>query len=98
MSDEQPRRISRSSLYNEIWDIAVTGVSKKYGIPYSKLISICKKYQIPVPYSGYWTKINFGKPVEKTPLPPTDDFEIDLINDYLTRRKVKVYTDCQVSC
>jgi hypothetical protein len=89
MVDDQLRKISRSSLYDEIWEIAVTGVSKKYGIPYSKLLKICKKYQIPVPYSGYWTKISFGKPVEKFPLPQADDFEIDLVNDYLTGRKVK---------
>lgn len=88
MIENQPARISRSKLYDEVWEIAVTGVSKKYDVPYSKLLNICKKYQIPVPYSGYWTKIDFGKPVEKTPLPPADDFEIDLVNDYLSGRKV----------
>ena len=61
-------RLTRKELYEEIWKISVAGVSKKYGIPYAKCLAKIKAAQIPVPPSGYWTKLNFGKSVEQTPL------------------------------
>jgi len=30
---------------------------------------VCRKLQIPPPGRGYWTKKEFGKPVDKSPLP-----------------------------
>jgi len=69
--EEQPIKIDREKLYKEIWEMAVTGVSKKYNVPYSRLMKICKENSIPTPPAGYWTSISFGKQVEKIPLPPT---------------------------
>lgn len=60
--------LSRKELYEEIWKISVAGVAKKYGIPYAKCLVQIKKANIPIPPSGYWTKISYGKPVEQTPL------------------------------
>ena len=57
-------RLTRKELYEEIWKISVAGVSQKYGIPYAKCLAKIKAAQIPVPPSGYWTKLNFGKSVE----------------------------------
>ena len=58
-------RLTRKELYEEIWKISVAGVSKKYGIPYARCLAKIKAAQIPVPPSGYWTKLNFGKSVEQ---------------------------------
>ncbi|WP_242974415.1 hypothetical protein [Lacrimispora amygdalina] len=44
------------------------GVSKKYNAPYSHLLKLCKEVDIPIPPSGYWTKLNFGKSVTQTPV------------------------------
>ncbi len=68
--------MSREQLYNEIWEISVMGVSKKYNAPYSHLLKLCKEVDIPIPPSGYWTKLSFGKPVTQTPLP---DIKTDII-------------------
>lgn len=65
--------LTRKQLYDEVWSIAVTGVSKKYGIPYSALLNQIKSVDIPIPPSGYWTKLEFGKAPAKTEL--TGDFE-----------------------
>ncbi|MDW7669987.1 MAG: hypothetical protein SCJ93_14275, partial [Bacillota bacterium] len=62
-------KLDRKKLYDEIWKISVKGVSKKYGIPYDKLRRLCKEINIPIPKSGYFTKLDFGKPVTKEPLP-----------------------------
>jgi hypothetical protein len=76
MSDEYIK-LNRESLYNEIWERSVSGVAKKYNLPYDKLRNLCKEMNIPIPKSGYWTKLEFGKPVTKTPLPEFTTNEID---------------------
>ena len=55
-------------LYDEIWKISVVGVAKKYGIPYNQCLKQIKNTDIPIPPTGYWTKLSFGKQVEKIPL------------------------------
>lgn len=61
-------QMTRQQLYDEIWTISVAGMAKKYGIPYGQLMKQVKAAGIPVPPSGYWTKLSFGKPAEKTEL------------------------------
>lgn len=78
MTEEKPAKLSREQLYNEIWQISVAGVSKKYDVPYAELLKLCKENDIPIPSSGYWTKLKFGKPVTKTPLPESTDIEVKL--------------------
>ena len=76
-------RLTRKQLYEEIWNISVAGVSKKYGIPYAKCLATIKAAQVPVPPSGYWTKLNYGKSVEQTPLSGDGDAVIELIQETL---------------
>lgn len=64
----QTLTISRQQLYDEIWELSALGVAKKYDIPYSQFMQQVKIAGVPIPPSGYWTKISFGKPVEKNPL------------------------------
>ena len=61
--------LTRKKLYEDIWKLSVAGGARKYGIPYAKCLTQIKTAQIPVPLSGYWTKINFRKQMEQTPLP-----------------------------
>jgi hypothetical protein len=63
MADEHEIRMTRKELYDEIWAMSAVKVSKKYNVPYGKLLGICKENNIPVPPSGYWTQISFGKTV-----------------------------------
>jgi hypothetical protein len=72
--------MSREQLYNKIWEISVMGVAKKYNAPYGLLLKLCKEVNIPIPPSGYWTKLNFGKPVTQTPLPDSKTDMITLPN------------------
>ncbi len=74
-------KLDRKKLYDEIWNMSMTKVSKKYNIPHYKLKKICEKFNIPTPKSGYFTKLDFGKPVIKEPLPKfkTDEIDFSLI-------------------
>lgn len=71
-------KMTRKQLYDEIWEISVKGVSDKYNSPYLKLCSLCKEFDIPIPPSGYWTKLEFGKPVIKTLIEGDIDIIVDL--------------------
>jgi len=78
LTEEKNRKMSREQLYNEIWEISVAGVAKKYNAPYAELLKLCNESDIPYPPSGYWTKLKFGKAVTKTPLPESRVIEVSL--------------------
>ena len=87
MPEEQFIKISREILYDEIWEISAAGAAKKYNVPYAELLRLCKEVVIPIPPSGYWTKLNFGKLVEKSPLPLSSQSEVVLpINNVESKR------------
>lgn len=88
MIEEQIARLSRLELYNEIWEISVIGVAKKYNVPYLEMIKLCKNADIPIPLSGYWTKLKFGKPVTQKPLSESSIKEVTLRSEI----KLTIYT------
>ena len=76
MTDKKEKIVSRQALYDEIWTDSAQKVAQRYETDYSRFLKICKDNDIPVPPSGYWTKLAFNKPVQKTPLP---DSGIDMV-------------------
>ena len=74
-------KFERKKLYDEIWEISLTGVSKKYGLNYTKLVQVCKENNIPYPSSGYWTKKNMGLDFlnEIVELPEAEEKEIEVL-------------------
>ena len=60
---------TREELYKLIWKEPVTKVAEKMGVPAPILRKFCHRLNIPTPSSGYWSKLQFGKPVEIPPLP-----------------------------
>jgi hypothetical protein len=75
--------LSRNQLYDEVWKISVQGVAKKYNLHYQQLLNSCKEANIPIPPSGYWTKLKCGKDVsqEVTDLPQSDIENVTLYLD-----------------
>lgn len=86
MSDKNTFIFKREDLYQELWEISASGVAKKYNLNYGKLLTSCHKAQIPIPPSGYWTKLICGKPAEKIELPDSIIEEVELA---LASSKVK---------
>lgn len=74
-------KFERKKLYDQIWEISLTGVSKKYGLNYTKLVQACKENNIPYPSSGYWTKKNMGLDFlnEIVELPEAEEKEIEVL-------------------
>lgn len=93
--EEQSIKLSRLQLYNEIWELSVAGVAKKYNVNYADLLMNCKEWDIPVPPSGYWTKLSFGKPVSQTPLPESTITEILLSSSTTPKRSKRTKKDVE---
>lgn len=90
MSDDPVIKLTRKQLYDEIWEISVAGVSRKYNIPYAQLVKQIKQAGIPVPPSGYWTLVRCGQSVVKPEL--SEPFD-DVVNIYKTVRHPKGNND-----
>jgi hypothetical protein len=67
---------NREELYAEVWEQPLIKVAPKYGISAVALGKVCGKLQIPLPGRGCWTKREFGKAVERLPLPQAKDLPI----------------------
>lgn len=63
-------KFTRAQLYDFVWSKTTTALAKEYGITDNSLRTTCKKYNIPLPYAGYWTKVKHNKPARKMKLPP----------------------------
>ena len=72
-----------------IWKEPVTKVAEKMGVPAPILRKFCKHLNIPTPSSGYWSKLQFGKPVEIPPLPVLKDKEIPTLDSFQKPKKKK---------
>ncbi len=60
--------LTRKELYELVWSEPMTDLAKKYNISDVELRKLCKRKSIPLPPSGYWQKIRFGKKVPKEEL------------------------------
>jgi len=86
--------LSRKQLYDEIWNISVSGVARKYNLNYQKLIAKCKESNIPFPPSGYWTRKEMGKDVTGEVVlleePYNENVELLLAGERLKKNKPSV--------
>jgi hypothetical protein len=67
---------NREELYAEVWERPLIKLAPKYGISAVAHEKVCDKLQIPLPGRGYWTKKEFGKPVDRVPLPRAEDLPL----------------------
>ena len=58
----------REALYELVWTAPVSEVAGQLGISDVALAKVCRRTGIPIPYRGYWAKINSGQSVLRTPL------------------------------
>lgn len=67
---------TRTELHNLVWSEPLLSLSKKYNISDVGLRKICIRLNIPLPMNGHWQKVQYGKKVGKTLLPPADKEEV----------------------
>jgi len=72
---EHVDKITRQSLYEEVWADPVSKVAPRYGISGVALGKVCRKYKIPLPPRGYWAKVKAEHSPAKPPLPAAKKFD-----------------------
>jgi hypothetical protein len=71
----EKKSFTRTELYDLVWSEPLLTISKMYNISDVGLRKICIRLNIPLPKNGHWQKVQYGKKVTKTPLPPADKEE-----------------------
>lgn len=62
-------KITRSQLYERVWNTPMTKLSAEFGLSDQGLAKLCARHAIPRPSRGYWAKKNAGIAVGKVALP-----------------------------
>jgi len=70
---------TRNQLYELIWSKSITTLAKEFGSSDYGLRKICKEFNIPLPYSGYWSKLKYDKPLRKVNLPTNFEGKDEII-------------------
>lgn len=72
---------TREDLYEMVWKEPLTSIVNRYHISYAELRQAYHDLKIPIPEGGYWSKLRWGKEVERVKLPEgySGKQEIDLM-------------------
>ena len=79
MDNHRTLKLSRTELYEKIWNTPTTKLARDFGLSDVALGKICKKHSIPKPPLGYWAKLAHGKTVPRPPLPNISDNRLEFI-------------------
>ncbi|MBE9585703.1 hypothetical protein IM792_14700 [Mucilaginibacter sp. JRF] len=71
----EKHKLSREELYHLVWEKPISRLAEELGIKSTELRKYCLRSEIPLPEQGQWSKIQFGKEVTKTSLPPVSASE-----------------------
>lgn len=80
-------QVTRLELYKRVCERPLSKVAPELGISGTALAAICKRYQVPYPGSGYWTRKSLGLPAELPALPEASDETIDILPPVVKPRK-----------
>ena len=74
---------TRQELFELVWSMPMTKLSKQFEISDVGLKKICVKHQIPLPPQGYWIRKEFGKDDLRPQIPNKEiNPEIEINNEY----------------
>lgn len=71
-------QLTRLELYERVCDRPLSKIAPELGISGTALAAICKRYQVPYPGSGYWTRKSLGLPAEPPTLPTASEETIEI--------------------
>jgi len=85
----EEQRLTRKELYDLVWKSPLTKLAQQYGLSDNGLRKICIKHKIPLPKSGHWAKLQYGKKTDKKPLTDLSEHEEQRLNDVIIYCKEK---------
>lgn len=62
--------ISRTDLYERVWKTPLRKLAAEFGVSDVAVAKACRRHAIPTPPAGHWMRVEYGKAVERPPLPP----------------------------
>jgi len=62
--------VTRERLYEQVWSVPLSQLCERYGLSDNGLRKVCRRLNVPIPWRGYWAKVEAGHRVKQTPLPP----------------------------
>jgi len=68
--NETQIRLTRDELYKKVWAAPMKTAAQELGLSASSLANTCRKYNIPIPPVGHWTKVEVGHKITPPPLIP----------------------------
>lgn len=77
--EREIRTFTREQFYEFVWSAPTTKLAVELGCVDTMIARACRFYDVPKPYSGYWTKLVCGKEAAKTPLPLRSEPELQTI-------------------
>ncbi|WP_029902406.1 hypothetical protein [Prevotella sp. 10(H)] len=80
-------KLTRKQLYDLVWTEPLTAISKRLEISGAELGKRCAAANIPLPPNGYWSKLIYGKNIDKALLSGDENEEVDLA-PYLTPQQI----------
>ncbi len=72
-------KLSRGELLDLVWTNTISSLAKKYNLTKQSIRTKCKNHDIPLPPTGHWTKIKFGKEVPAQPPLPAFEGEDEVV-------------------
>lgn len=81
-SEHEEITFTREQFYDKVWSVPATKIAVELGISDVMVSKIGKSHSIPKPYLGYWTKLAHGKNPRKTPLPTSNNPDIQTVTIY----------------
>lgn len=79
--------LTREELYNRVWKTPMLKLAKDFGLSDNGLRKICIKHKIPVPETGYWSRLRNGYKVKQKKLPPISEKQLKTI--YIKRNSLQ---------
>jgi integrase len=69
----QSHYLRRETLYELVWTAPVLEVSRRLGVSDVALAKLCRRASVPIPYRGYWAKVDSGRQPPRAHLPKTPE-------------------------
>ncbi|WP_417558319.1 hypothetical protein [Mesoflavibacter zeaxanthinifaciens] len=81
------KAIQRKDLYDLVWKTPLTQLAPKFNLNTSLLKKVCSENNIPLPQTGYWSKLKHNVQVEILELPnSSDNYAIDFESNSIDKQ------------
>lgn len=81
--------LTRKQLYELVWEKPLNHIIDTYGGTYQEVKEMLKKYDIPSPENGFWSRLRAGHNIPRIALPKGNDFEKVIYEPQEKKKRIK---------